>query len=289
MQAVVSTGFKTQKVKKGETLSAICKRYGLTKTVVLKSNNLRSPGLLAGQRLRIPYQTTTYKMLPEGSVAKGYLAAEAGDGNFILHKVRPGETVSELARLYSVPIHLIAAWNDLNDISRIRAVQQLVFYVQDSGTKVAGISPGSGSSVLQFTRTHNKEAVGDEVKPQQVQVKLAAVREDLHNSGFGNYYVVRDGDSLWKIARKFDLDSKELRQLNGLGTNVIYPGDRLLVTADSKPTGTEFYYQVRRGDSLWSIARNHNILPEEIKSWNNLKNNTIHPGNRLLIKLAHRG
>jgi membrane-bound lytic murein transglycosylase D len=289
VQAVVSTGFKTHKVRKGETLSAICKRYGLTKTVVLKSNNLRSPGLQSGQRLRIPYQTTTYEMLPEGSAAKGCLAAEAGGSNFILHKVRPGETVSELARLYSVPIHLIAAWNDLNDISRIRAGQQLVFYVQNSGTKVASISSGKESSVPQFTRTHNKEAARDAVKPQQVQVKLAAVREDLYNSVSGNYYVVRDGDSLWKIARKFDLDFKELRQLNGLGTNVIYPGDRLLVTADSKPTGTEFYYQVRRGDSLWSIARNHNVSPEEIKSWNNLKNNTILPGNRLLIMLADTG
>ena len=55
------------------------------------------------------------------------------------------------------------------------------------------------------------------------------------------------------------LDSKELRQLNGLATNVIYPGDRLLVTADSKATETKFYYQVRNGDSLWLIARRHNI------------------------------
>ena len=143
VQAVVSTGFKTHKVKNGETLNAICKRYGLTKTVVLKSNNLRSAGLQAGQRLRIPYQTTTYEMLPEGSVAKGYVAAAASGGNFVLHKVRPGETVSELSRRYGAPVHLIAAWNDIEDISRIRAGQQLVFYVRESGTKVASVSSGS--------------------------------------------------------------------------------------------------------------------------------------------------
>ena len=286
VQAVVSTGFKTHKVRKGETLSAICKRYGLTKTVVLKSNNLRSAGLQAGQRLRIPYQTVAYEMLPEGTIAKGYLATEAAGGNFVLHKVRPGETVSELSRLYSVPIHLIAAWNDINDISRIRAGQQLVFYVQGSGTQVAGISSASDSSVKKITPTRNKETVKDGVKPQQVQVKLAAVREDLHNSGSENYYLVKDGDSLWGIARQFDLDSKELRQLNGLATNVIYPGDRLLVTAASNPKGAESYYQVRSGDSLWSIARKYNVSAEEIKRWNNLKSNTIHPGNPLLLKLA---
>jgi membrane-bound lytic murein transglycosylase D len=286
VQAVVSTGFKTHKVRKGETLNAICKRYGLTKTVVLKSNNLRSAGLQAGQRLRIPYQTTTYEMLPEGSVAKGYMAAEGSGGNFVLHKVRPGETVSELSRLYGAPVHLIAAWNDIDDISRIRAGQQLVFYVQGSGTKVASVSSGSISSSRPLTPTRKKEAVRDEVVPQPVQVKLAAVRQDLHNSGSGSYYVVKNGDSLWEISRQFNVDSKELRQLNGLATNVIYPGDRLLVTPESKSTGTKFYYQVRNGDSLWSIARRHKISPEEIKTWNNLKSNTIHPGNPLLLMVA---
>jgi LysM repeat protein len=122
-----------------------------------------------------------------------------------------------------------------------------------------------------------------------VQVKLAAVRQDLHNSGSGSYYEVKNGDSLWEIARQFNVDSKELRQLNGLATNVIYPGDKLLVKSDSKTTETKFYYQVRNGDSLWLIARRHNISPEEIKRWNNLKSNTIHPGNPLLLKLADTG
>ena len=284
VQAVVSTGFKTHKVRKGETLNTICKRYGLTKTVVLKSNNLRSAGLQAGQRLRIPYQTTTYEMLPEGSVAKGYIAAEASGGNFVLHKVRPGETVSELSRRYGAPVHLIAAWNDLEDISRIRAGQQLVFYVQQSGTQVASIS-----STKQLTPTRKKKIAGDKVVPQQVRVKLAAVRQDLHNSGSGSYYIVKNGDSLWEIARQFKVDTKELRQLNSLANNIIYPGDRLLVRPDTKSAETRFYYQVRSGDSLWSIARKHNISTEEIKRWNNLKSNTIHPGNPLLLKLADSG
>jgi len=287
VQAVVSTEFKTHKVRKGETLNDVCRRYGLTKTVVLKSNNLRSGGLQAGQRLRIPYQTTTYEMLPEGTVAKGYQVAAANGGNFILHKVRPGQTVSELANLYSVPVHLIAAWNDLHDISKIRAGQQLVFYVKDSEVKVAGVSSGSGSSSRQLAPTHNKESVNAEVKKsQQVRFEPSAERENLHNSGSGNYYVVKKGDSLWEIAGQFDMDTNKLMQLNGRKSNVIHPGERLWVTAGASPTGSEFYYQVRRGDSLWSIARNYNFTTEEVKRWNNLRDNTIHPGNRLLLKSA---
>ena len=287
VQAVVSTGFKTHTVSDGETLDTVCRKYGLTKTVVLKSNNLRSSGLKAGQRLRIPYQTTSYEMLPEGSVAKGYLAAEAGGGNFVLHKIRPGETVSELSRRYSVPVHLIAAWNDLNDISRIRAGQQLVFYVQGSGNSVAAVSSGS-NPVKQFTPERTKENSVIDTEPQQVQVKLAAAHDALQHEDSGQYYLVKEGDSLWGIARQFDLDSKELQRLNGLATNTIYPGDRILV-ASSQQTGAEFYYHVRNGDSLWTIATKYNISPEEIKRWNNLRGNLIHPGNQLLLKVADAG
>ena len=287
VQAVVTTGFKTHTVKKGETLAGVCRKYGLTKTVVLKSNNLRSAGLQAGQRLQIPYQTTAYKMLPEGSVARGYVAAGAADGDFILHKVRPGETVSELSRLYSVPIYLIAAWNDIDDISRIRTGQQLVFYVQSSGNRVAEGSSGS-SQVKQITPGRNKEAAKGEAKAQVVQAKLDAVRDNLHSEEPGQYYMVKAGDSLWGIARQFDLDSKELQKLNGLATNVIYPGDRILV-ASSEPAGAEFYYDVRSGDSLWSIATKYKVSAAEIKRWNNLAGNVIHPGNQLVLKVADAG
>lgn len=283
VQAVVTTGFKTHHVKKGETLNAICKKYGLTKTVVLKSNNLGSSGLQVGQRLRIPYQTVAYEMLPEGSVAKGYLATEASGGNFVLHKVRPGETVSELSRMYSVPVHLIAAWNDINDISRIRAGQQLVFYVQGENTQVAS---SSGSSVQEFVPERNKEAATKDGGRQQELVKPAAVSDDQHKADSGVYYVVKEGDSLWGIARQFGLDSKDLRRFNGLATNVIHPGDRLLVRAELQQAEKDFYYQVRSGDSLWTIARKHDITPDDLRKWNNLKDNTIHPGNSLLIKTA---
>jgi membrane-bound lytic murein transglycosylase D len=284
VQAVVTTGFKTHTVRKGETLDRVCRKYGLTKTVVLKSNKLKSSGLQAGQRLRIPYQTTAYQMLPEGSVAKGYMAAEAVGGNFILHKVRPGETVSHLSRLYSVPVHLIAAWNDINDISRIRAGRQLIFYVQSSENRVAGVA-AAGNQVKKLTSERKKEAVQNDTRSQQVQGKPVAPQNNLGSDDSGQYYLVKEGDSLWGIARQFDLDSKELRQLNGLATNVIHPGDRLLV-ASSQPTGSEFYYLVRSGDSLWDIARKYRISATEIKRWNNLPSNMIHPGDQLLLRVA---
>ncbi|MGW8286920.1 MAG: LysM peptidoglycan-binding domain-containing protein [Desulfobulbales bacterium] len=301
VQAVVTTGFKNHTVRYGETLERICRKYGLTRTLVLKSNNLRSSGIQPGQRLRIPYQTTKYEMLPEGRIAKGYLKAEAGEGNFVLHKILPGETVYELSRRYNIPVHLIAAWNDLNDISKIRAGQKLVFYVQNRENRVAGLSE-SQISVKQLTPFDKKRTNETENKPGKVQAELAAFRSDLHNEGSSGYYVVREGDSLWEIARQFNMESKELKKLNSLVTNVIHPGDRLQIaiqqsesevsqsinseSVELQQVAAEFYYNVRRGDSLWTIAREYNVSTGEIKRWNNLNNNLIHPGNKLLLKVA---
>jgi LysM repeat protein len=68
---------------------------------------------------------------------------------------------------------------------------------------------------------------------------------------------------------------------------MIHPGNRLLLKmANVNGPKVETYYRVRSGDSLWTIARKHKTSPAEIIKWNNLKNNTIHPGNRLLIKVA---
>ena len=68
---------------------------------------------------------------------------------------------------------------------------------------------------------------------------------------------------------------------------MIHPGNRLLLKmANVNDPKVETYYRVRSGDSLWTIARKHKTTPAAIIKWNNLKNNTIHPGNRLLIKMA---
>jgi membrane-bound lytic murein transglycosylase D len=285
VQAVVSTDFKTHTVRAGETLNTICKKYDLTKTVVLKSNNLRSAGLQPGQRLRIPYQTTIYEMLPEGTVSRGYMAAEASDGNFIIHKVRAGDTVYELAKIYNVPVHLIAAWNDIQDISRIRTGQQLVLYVRKAETtKVASVSSSSVDK-MQLAPERVKETVTHDAE-QQVKAELAALRAERDNSLSGEYYLVKEGDSLWTIARQYNMDAGELRSRNGLASNVIHPGDRILVGTASGKAAAESYYEVRNGDSLWTIARQYNIDARELRNRNGLASNVIHPGDRLLIGTA---
>lgn len=297
IHAVVSTNYKTHVVRRGESLNRVCRKYGLTKTIILKVNNLKSAELKVGQRLRIPYRTTEYQLLPEGSPAPHFLVKNSNGEDFILHKVRPGDTVSDLAKLYRVPTHLIAGWNNLKDISRIRVGQKLAIYVQEGndplavGTSSKQDEGPTGRST--FASVGQSESGGKtDSYPSAAEIPAGA---DTGKEMF--YYRVCRGESLWVIARRFNISLEELRSYNNLENDVIYPGNHLLIAIDAVPQeqpprlsaepgekGT--YYQVRWGDSLWTIARKFHLSTEELRRLNNLENDVIYPGNRLLVKKA---
>lgn len=65
VRPVTVTEFNIHEVKRGETLTTIRRKYKLSKTTLLKANNLEQERLSLGQHLRIPYQTTTYKLSDE--------------------------------------------------------------------------------------------------------------------------------------------------------------------------------------------------------------------------------
>jgi membrane-bound lytic murein transglycosylase D len=216
LHSIVSTGFKSHKIRKGETLSRICRKYGVNKTTILKVNNLRSPKLVVGQNLRIPYSTITYQLLPEGSAN----ALAAYKDSLILHRIKPGETVSKIAFKYGVPPEMIVEWNGLKSVHRIRAGQQLALYINGKGA-------GKPRTILTakqiYKQRQEKNAGGNTI------VFLTANKKKLHieDSGSFRYYQVRSGDSLWTISRKFRISTTELKKWNNLKSNLIHPGSKL--------------------------------------------------------------
>lgn len=126
----------------------------------------------------------------------------------------------------------------------------------------------------------------------------------------GTYKVV-SGDTLWKIATKYGISVATLKALNNLSTDTIYVGQTLKVagtssSASQSKTMTQTKtsatttkaatttstatssntYTVKSGDSLWAIATKYGCSVNNLKSWNNLSSNTIHPGQKLIIKKA---
>ena len=94
-------------------------------------------------------------------------------------------------------------------------------------------------------------------------------------------YTVQRGDSLSKIAKKFDISVAELREANKLNSDDIKIGQKIII---KKNTGfTPILYTVRAGDTLSSIARRNNTSPAQIISWNSLKTSSIKVNQKLIV------
>ncbi len=111
-------------------------------------------------------------------------------------------------------------------------------------------------------------------------------------------YVVKAGDSLYSIAKKYNMTVDKLIEINNLKNNIISVGQQLKVIIQNDnaiPTGSTCYgkdykeptyitYTVKRGDNLYNIAKAYNVSVESIKTLNNLKNNDLSIGQILKIK-----
>lgn len=199
LHSVFKTGYKTHIVRKGESLKAICRKYNLNKTTLLKINGLQTSQIIAEKKLRIPYSTVAYKLLPKGSEGKLYASTE----DLILHKIRPGETISTISKKYRVPSELIVGWNGLESIHKIRAGQQLALYINDSS--------GKTKKAIVPQKSKKKKSMTPADSPKQQIV----------------YYKVKSGDTLWNISRRFNTSPQEIKEWNNLKSNTIHPGKRL--------------------------------------------------------------
>ena len=107
-------------------------------------------------------------------------------------------------------------------------------------------------------------------------------------------YVVRAGDTLYKVASSFGVSVTDLQQLNNLSSNNLYVGQKLVIGKISQPntttssssnnSGSNFtYYQVQSGDTLWKIAQKFGVSVDSIKNINNLSSNSLALGQQIKI------
>ena len=94
-----------------------------------------------------------------------------------------------------------------------------------------------------------------------------------------NSYIVEKGDTLYSIAKKFDISVNKLKEYNNLTNNLLSVGQKILIPIEDDTT-----YVVKKGDTLYSIAREFNTTVDKIKSLNNLSNNILSVGQILIVK-----
>lgn len=114
-----------------------------------------------------------------------------------------------------------------------------------------------------------------------VRAVLQYINVDYETSLDNSVYIVKKGDSLWSIAKKYGLSVDELKRINNLNDNLLNIGQILKVTDDYMINND--IYIVKKGDSLYSIAGKYDVSVDDLKKYNNLDSNIINIGQELYI------
>ncbi|MEE9442948.1 MAG: LysM peptidoglycan-binding domain-containing protein [candidate division Zixibacteria bacterium] len=247
-------------IKKCLDLKTVAKAIGVPKKALEELN----PELL---RSVTPPGKSKYNLrIPSGTKDK-FLASlpkmkSPQETEWVRHKIRRGETVSSIASKYGVSQYAIFEANNLNRRSRIYTGKSLIVPVP--------LDRNYSSN----RKAKNRQATGE------------------------NTYIVRRGDNLWEISRSFSTTPEKLRRLNYLGNSSrIYvgqvlklPGSKKSTVArqernyDHKPAGDTQGYTVKKGDTLWDIARMFGTTTATLRRLNGLnRSSRIYVGQKLLV------
>jgi membrane-bound lytic murein transglycosylase D len=194
---------------------------------------------------------------------------------WIRHQVRRGETARGIARRYGMDVRLVLEMNGLGKRQALRP-----------GTMVLLPASAVGSGVTYATEV--QQAGRSSTRPTPAE-----------------RYTVKKGDTLSGIARAHAVSLQDLRRWNNLSRDAgLRPGQTLTIrrsprarvasisgarpVSDSPVSSAALAakrYIVKRGDSLWTIARAHAVSPEDLCRWNNLSRDAgLRPGQELEIR-----
>lgn len=143
-----------------------------------------------------------------------------------------------------------------------------------SGDTLYSISKKLDTTVSELKKINNLST--DKLSVGQI-LKIPTKVVDI---GDTDLYQVNDGDTLYSIAKKYNISVNELKTINNLKNNDLAVGQLLNV-----PSGLSLVnsYIVEKGDTLYSIAKKFDISVNKLKEYNNLTNNLLSVGQKLII------
>lgn len=257
----VSGGGKTYKVKKGDTLSGIAQKHGISVNSLKRWNNLKSNNIPVNKSLYVSNPTAVIPKKKETDIKIAETVTpttEMSDENPALvrtivttksemvtsyHKVKKGETLTSIAKDYDVSTSEIRAWNNMktNKITigsnlkikkvELKEVTDTVHIEEPLLTSLCVDSAYIGEVLTEYADLVGKSDIAD-----LPRIKLGDDDEaEDQNDRFGNapdriiYHKVRIGETLPKIADRYNVTREDIIKWNNLSSNVARIGQRLMI------------------------------------------------------------
>ncbi len=185
------------KIKNGETLSHISRKYGTSVALIREVNNIRGTQIRAGKHLMVPTATKSlrsYTLSQNSRIERIQNTNRSGTKR--VHIVRPGQSLWSISRSYGVSTQALAKWNGIAPIDTLRVGQKLVVWTRGKLSHAASISQTRPSNTMHALR-----------------------------------YTVRKGDSLYLIADRFNIRVADIKRWNRVG-KYLQPGQKLKLYVD---------------------------------------------------------
>ena len=295
---------KYHKVRRGETLGSIARRYGISVSQLKRWNGLRSNTAKVGTTLKVSNpekqskSTTTTTTTTSNEKQKYYT-------------VKRGDSLSSIAERFGVTVAQLREWNgieadDINagvriavDASASRRVSKseskpevkTSTYTVKKGDGLGAIAERHGMTLQEIRELNglkdNNIQVGQKLK---VTGKASEERNEKPEAK-SSTYTVKKGDSLGAIAERFGVTVDQLRDWNGIKGNNIQAGQKLTIGGKSKSSSKAGSsksakaktHKVRSGESLGVIAEKYGTTAAAIRRANGIKGDNIRVGQTLKI------
>ena len=203
-------------------------------------------------------------------ISESTYIVKSGDSLYSIAK-KYNTTVDEIKKLNNLTSNSLSIGQILNiPLSEVVLVNE---YIVKSGDSLYSIANKYNTTVNELKSLNNLSnntlSIGQVLKLPKVD-EIVTVNE----------YIVKSGDSLYSIAKKYNTSVDELKSLNNLTSSMLSVGQKLNIPVIEEVSNV---YTVKSGDNLYSIARKFNTTVNEIKSKNNLSSNTLSIGQKLII------
>lgn len=200
-----------------------------------------------------------------------------------IYIVKAGDSLYSIAQKYNTTVEELKRINNL-DSNQLVIGQRIKlptimetdnnYYIVKVGDTLYSIANKYNMSVNELKSINN--LVTDNLYVGQ---KLLLVSNNPMND---NIYTVKVGDTLYSIAKRYNIPVMDLINANNINDNIIVVGQELIIPSDNNVDSNNIYI-VEAGDTLYSIARKYNTTIKDIMDKNNLTSNILSIGQELKI------